>query len=232
MRTNPSHRKDRMRSSPPAVTVALFACSLSAGAAEPQGDHERVIDSAELRVVARESGPDDYYVVAHEPGISFIRGRYLPPQKTTVLGYQLADADRSRVRTLRWKWRAMTLPRGGNECADGKRDSAAVVYVTYKRGWRWYTLKYVWSSVGPKGATCDRKRNPFSAQDTVILESGSSANVWKSEEIDLQAQFRAHFEDGRAAPAVPPLVGVGLMSDGDATKSESAADYGDFVLAW
>ncbi len=214
------------------VATVVLLSSLSVRATQPQAARERPIDCGEWRVVARESGPDDYYVVVRDPQMSFIRGRYVPPEKTTVLGYQIADGDRSKVRTLRWKWRAVTLPRGGNECADGRQDSAAVVYVTYKRALRWYTLKYVWSSVGPKGATCDRKRNPFSAQDTIILESGGSPNVWKSEEIDLQAEFRAHFEEGRVDADVPPLVGVGLMSDGDATKSESAADYAQFVLAW
>jgi hypothetical protein len=214
------------------VATAALSLAVPARAAEPQTGHEVAIDSSQWRVVARESGPDDYYVVVHAAQTSFIRARYRPPQKTTVLGYQLADADRSKVRTVRWKWRAMTLPRGGNECASGKQDSAASVYLTYKRGLRWYTLKYVWSAVGPKGATCDRKRSIFSAQDTIILESGGSGDEWKSEEVDLEAQFRAHFEGGRADADVPPFVGVGLMSDGDATQSESAADYADFVLGW
>jgi hypothetical protein len=213
------------------LLVAVWQWS-PARAAELRTDRQRAIDATQWRVVTRESGPDDYYVVANESSLSFIRGRYRPPQKTTVLGYQLADVDRSRVRTLRWKWRALTLPRGGDECVDGRRDSAAVVYVTYKRFLRWYTLKYVWSSVGTKGATCDGKRNPFSAQDTIVLESGGAGDEWKSEEVDLQGQFRAHFGEGHTDADVPPLVGIGLMSDGDATKSESAADYADFVLAW
>jgi hypothetical protein len=51
---------------------------------------------------------------------------------------------------LRRRWRALVLPRGGNECADERGDSAASVYVTWKRGLRWYSLKYAWSSVGPR----------------------------------------------------------------------------------
>jgi DUF3047 family protein len=212
-----------------AVGSAAIVLSLHSRAAQAQ---QRPIGCDQWRIVARESGPDNYYVIVHDPEMSFVRGRYAPPEKTAVLGYQIADGERSKVRTLRWKWRAVSLPRGGNECAEGRQDSAAVVYVTYKRMFRWYTLKYVWSSVGPKGVTCDRHRNPFSAQDTVILESGGPTGEWKTEDIDLRAEFRAHFEDGRADADVPPLVGVGLMSDGDATKSVSAADYADFVLGW
>jgi hypothetical protein len=79
---------------------------------------------------------------------------------------------------------------------------------------------------------CDRQRGLFSAQDTIILESGGALGAWKSEEVDLQAEFRAHFEDRRADADVPPFLGVGLMCDGDQTASESAADFADFVLSY
>jgi hypothetical protein len=161
----------------------------------------------------------------------FIRARYRPPYATTVLGFPIADDDRGAARTLRWQWRAMTLPQGGNECEHGKGDSAAVVYLTWKRGLKWYTLKYVWSAVGPKGAVCDRKRSLFSAQDTIILESGGPTQSWVGETIDLKSQFRNHFADGRADAGVPDFIGVGIMTDGDQTRSESAADYADFVLS-
>jgi hypothetical protein len=212
-----------------AVSVAL--CSVAAVHAG-DAQHELAVSCTQWRVIERESGPDNYYAVMRESPTSFIRGWYRPPAKTTVLGYQMPDQVRSKVSRVRWTWRAMALPRGGNECAGGREDSAAVVYFTYKRGLRWYTLKYVWSAVGPKGATCDRKRGLFSAQDTIILESGGPLGVWKSEEVDLKAQFRAHFEDGRADADVPPFIGVGLMTDGDQTQSESAADFADFVFAW
>ncbi|MGH7271529.1 MAG: DUF3047 domain-containing protein, partial [Polyangiaceae bacterium] len=91
-------------------------------------------------------------------------------------------------------------------------------------------VKYVWSSVGQRGAVCDRKRNLFVGQDTVIVESGGPLGVWRSEEIDLKAAFRNHFDDGKADGDVPDFVGVGIMTDGDQTHSESAADYADFEI--
>jgi hypothetical protein len=124
----------------------------------------------------------------------------------------------------------MALPSGGNECADGNGDSSAVVYVTWKRGLRWYSLKYVWSSIGPKGATCDRKRNPFRAQDTIIVESGPPLGEWRSVTLSPDVEFRNHFEGGDHRASVPDLIGVGIMSDGDQTKSNSEADYADFVM--
>jgi hypothetical protein len=86
------------------------------------------------------------------------------------------------------------------------------------------------SAVGKKGSVCDVKRNPFVAQDTVIVESGGPTGAWRSVEIDLASEFRNHFEGGDPTASLPDFVGLGLMSDGDQTRSESAADYGSFVI--
>jgi hypothetical protein len=184
------------------------------------------IRANDWRVVASKSGPTNYYSQVTENGVTFVRSKYLPGTKTTVLGWQTPEADRRAVKKLRWSWRAQTLPNGGDECRSGKEDSAAVVYVTWKSGLRYHALKYVWSAVGTKGAVCDRKRNPFVAQDTVILESGPANGAWRTVEIDLEAEYRKHFDND----APPAFVGIGIMSDGDQTQSESSADFGSFSL--
>jgi hypothetical protein len=185
-----------------------------------------------FKFIKSESGPVNYYSVVEDPAHgAYIHASYSPPMETGVMGYEIqTDADKEAARTLRWSWRAVTLPSGGNECASGKEDSAADVYVIWKRGLRFYTLKYVWSAVGTKGAVCDKRRNPFLAQDTVILETGGPLNTWVTEQIDLKAEFRKHFEDGNADADVPPYKGIGIMTDGDQTKSPSSADYGPFVV--
>ena len=202
-------------------------------AAAPPTAHTLAIDASQWRVIPRESGPDDYYTVVNDGVMPpFVRARYRPPQATAVLGFQIPDEVRPKAQVVRWRWRALTLPRGGNECAKGVEDSAAVVYLTWRRALKWYTIKYSWSAVGPKGETCDRRSSPFSAQDTVILESGGPLDTWRSEEIDLRAEFRKHFADGRADADVPDFIGMGLMTDGDQTKSESSADYAQFVVGY
>ena len=202
-------------------------CSL----AEPAAAEQNLsILPAAWRVVESQSGPVSYYSVLSEGGVSFVRSQYRPPLKTVVLGWQTPEDSRSRAKRLTWTWRARTLPAGGNECAPGKGDSAAVVYASWKRGLRYYTLKYVWTTLAKKGAVCDGKRNPFVAQDTVVLRSGAPLDRWETESIDLRAAFRKHFEDGDQSADVPDFVGVGIMSDGDQTRSESSADFGTFTL--
>ncbi len=184
-----------------------------------------------FQLIESESGKVDYYRVVSESSSSFVRSEYKPGYETAVVGFRLADADRPLAQKVAWSWRARQLPRHGNECASGKEDSAAVVYLNWKRGMRYYTLKYVWSSVGPVGAICGKKRSPFVAQDTVILRSGGPLDQWQSEAIDLPAVFRKHFADGDASASVPDFMGLALMSDGDQTKSESSADFGRFSLS-
>lgn len=189
------------------------------------------LDAKAFQIIPSESGKVNYFRRVDSPEGVFIRADYDPPTKTAVLGYEMPDQYKEGITSLSWRWRANSLPEGGNECIKAKSDSAAVVYVTWRRGLRWYSLKYVWSSTLPKGTVCDKKRNPFRAQDTIVLESGGPLNVWHTAKINPEAEFRRHFEDGDASASVPELIGIGLMSDGDQTKSKSSADYADFVVS-
>jgi hypothetical protein len=219
-----------MRNAPTLALAFVLTAETPPVARAEAPRREVAIDVRSFRVVERKSGPVNYYSLANGPE-PYWHAAYKPPMATAVLGYSIPEKDRRSILRLKWKWRAVVLPKGGDECTDGKGDSAAVVYVTFKRGMRWYTLKYVWSAVGTKGSTCHRTRNPFVAQDTIIVESGLPLNEWRTVEIDPDKEFRMHFEDGDPKAAVPDLVGIGIMTDGDQTASPSEADYAGFTLA-
>ena len=207
------------------------AAGPGADAGPPVGSRtETLLDVHRWRIIPRESGPTNYYSVVDDPTGAFIRSRYQPPYETAVLGVEVPEALRQSSRYLRWRWRVEALPRDGSECGAGNPDSAGAVYVTWKRGLRWYALKYVWSTVDGVGSVCHRIRNLFAAQDTVVAESGPPLDVWVTETIDLKSEFRRFFEGGDSSADVPDLVGVGVMSDGDQSHSVSAADFGGFTL--
>jgi hypothetical protein len=211
----------------PALGAVL--AGVSTANADADESREVRVDPKSFEVVGRSSGPVNYYTVVESPEV-YIHAAYRPSYKTTVLGYRIPEAMRKGVTSLHWKWRAITLPQEGNECASGKGDSAAVVYLTWRRGLKWYTIKYVWSSVGPKGQVCDKKRNPFRAQDTVVVESGPPLGEWQTVQVSPDTEYRNHFEGGDPKAPVPELVGIGIMSDGDQTASVSEADYADFTM--
>ncbi len=229
MRSKPLFRRWKVHVAGSLAALAMVAAY--AGEPVALAGNDVSIPPSALKLIKSESGPVNYYSVMNEDGRSFVRSRYVPPMKTAVLGWQVPEAERHSFRKLRWSWRAQTLPKGGDECAKGKGDSAAVVYVTWKNGLRYYTLKYVWSSVGTRGKICAQKRNPFVAQDTIIVDSGPPLGAWRVVEIDLDREFRDHFERGDATAEVPPFIGIGIMSDGDQTESPSSADFGTFTLS-
>jgi len=213
------------------VLSGILALLLSAGTAgEETRPQETAIGVHSFRVVESYSGPVSYYKIIEDPEQPFIRAVYRPPLETVTLGAEIPENLRQKVKKLRWKWRAQVMPKGGNECKDGFGDSVASVYAQWKRGLKWYSLKYAWSTEAEKGRICDQKRNIFVVMDTVILESNGPVGVWKEEEIDPSAEFRAHFEGGDPKADVPDFMGIGLMSDGDQTNSISAADYTGFML--
>lgn len=219
-------RRDRHRRF--AWLLAVATGLASSGTAATSGD--LVIHPSSWRVIDSESGPVNYYTVVRDDRTSFVRARYRPALETVVLGWQTPDSAKKTAHRLRWEWRALKLPPGGNDCVKGKGDSAASVYVTWKRGLKYYTLKYVWSGGGQKGG-CKRKRNPFVSEDAVVLQAGPPLDTWRTVDLDLRKEFQRHFEGGDPKASVPDFVGLGILTDGDQTRSESAADYGSFTLS-
>jgi hypothetical protein len=215
--------------------LALGFCMLgiaTAASGNPTPDGRAFpIDMHRFQVLERDSGPVSYYrIIQQEPVGFFIRGVYTPPLETVTLFADVGDGLRKGVERIRFRWRAWVLPVGANECVAGHGDAAANVYIAWKRGLRWYSVKLAWSSEAPVGATCDTTRNPLTASDTIVLRSGPPTGVWHEEEIDPSALFRQHFEGGNPAAEVPELQGVGMLTDGDQTHTVSAADYAGFVL--
>lgn len=199
----------------------------------PAHKRETLIDVHELRVIERESGPVNYYQIVEESNArdSFIHAAYQPGLQTVTLGAQVPERLQHGVKKIRWRWRAVTIPPGANDCKEGHTDSAATVYVSFKRGLKWYTLKYVWSDGGAKkGTSCRQKDNMFVSQMATILQSGGPLNTWRTEEIDPSAEFRAHFANNDKSADVPDLIGVAILTDGDQMGAFSSADYGAFTI--
>jgi len=176
------------------------------------------------------SGPEMYYRVVDTAEGTALRGSYRPGMQTVTMGIAVPDHLKQRVRWLRWSWRAREFPVGGDECRAGRGDSAASVSLAFKRGMKWYVLKYVWSTASPLGAVCDRKRSLLLARDTIVLEHGGAAGTVWPETVDVRRAFIDHFAGGDERADVPDLVGIGVMTDGDQTSSESAAEWMRFEL--
>src|ERR1700730_5822668 len=138
------------------------------------------LDVHGFRVVGEDDDPENpsreaaktYYRTIDDAEQSFIHSAYVPPMDTVTLFHEVPAQLRQGVRTMRWRWRALALPRNGNECVGGLGDSAAADHVPCTRVLRSDSRISVWRSGTALAATCIRMRNPLVASDSIILRTG------------------------------------------------------------
>ncbi len=125
---------------------------------------------------------------------------------------------------LRWRWRVLQLPPGGNEGRKETHDSAAGVYVIFDNPIFPRILKYVWSTTVPVGT---QLQNPlYWRAQIIVLRSGEAGlGEWRQETVNFYQDYRALFgaEPGQ-------VLGIGLMTSSSFTQSVASADYDDFLL--
>jgi hypothetical protein len=147
----------------------------------------------------------------------------------SALLLRLEALDLERTPRLRWEWRVERDVAVADHRIKEGDDFAARVYVLFEfrpeSAGVWERLRrratavmfgselpgnavnYVWSSREPAGAVWD---NPFTAHSRMVSRGAGPLGVWRSEEVDVLADYRARF----GAP-VPPVVAVAVMSDSD-----------------
>jgi hypothetical protein len=135
-----------------------------------------------------------------------------------------ADVNLRIYNKLRWRWRAWSLPIGGNEEEKDKNDSGAAVRIIFKGGLRARMLKYVWSSTLPKGTETESAGN--SKIKVIVLQSGTEQlGKWVWEEVNAYEDYK------RLYGGEPRTVRIlGIITDANNTKTLSKADYDDFTF--
>jgi Protein of unknown function (DUF3047) len=210
-----------------AVVAALAAALFMVGNASADGS-SRELDLRQIRAI--EGGGHAYYRLQRDDVGTYLHSEFRRGDSAVKQALVLPDSERGGRHRLTWRWRVLVMPNGGNECDSHAGDSAASVYIGWRRGLKWYGLKYVWSTVGPLGAFCDRHDTPIMRGEAVILKTGGPVGTWATESIDLEAEFRKHFAGGDPNAEVPELYGVAVLTDGDDTHSDASADFGSFVM--
>lgn len=166
------------------------------------------------------------YTVQQEDGNRYLHAR--DNGHSVIIRKELRSWNPKQYPILTWRWRAQVLPRDGDERSAQTNDSANAVYVVLSENFFHVpkTLKYVWSTSVPVGT---RYRRPGIGRPYVIvLESGTQhLGTWVSESVNVYDDYLRAF--GEKPPS--RAVGIGVLTDGNATRSESEGDYDDFVLA-
>lgn len=148
-----------------------------------------------------------------------IRFSWKVPQLITGADLAARDADDSPVRVM--------LIFEGDRSRFSSRDVLLSELLRTLTGEEmpYATLMYGWCSQGERGRLI---ANPRTARvRTLAMESGPGRlNQWLDYERDIEADYRRAFGEKPGA-----LVGIGIMTDSDNTRSSARAWYGPVRLA-
>lgn len=165
------------------------------------------------------------YTVREENGNQYLHAA--DDGSSIIIRKQMSEWDANEYPVLSWRWRAQVLPEGGDERIVSRNDSAVAVYVVLDQNFVGVpkTLKYVWSSTLPVGTY--HRRDGIGRPHVIVLESGEEKlGRWVAESVDVCADYVRIF--GKEPPR--KAVGIGILTDGNATGTESKGDYDDFVV--
>lgn len=164
------------------------------------------------------------YRVIEENGNRFLRAE---DRGENVLLYKDVRWDSQAYPFVSWRWRIRAVPEGADARYEDSADSAAGVYLTYRRrfGLVPETVKFVWSGHLRPGAAF--RRPGIGMPWTVVAGSGAADDRrWRRVVYNVSDVYRETFG---GKPSGRPL-GIGVLSDANNTGSYAAADYDDFVV--
>jgi hypothetical protein len=163
------------------------------------------------------------YRVLEEGGNRFLRAE---DRGENVMLYKDVRWDAREYPYLSFRLRIRAVPEGSDERVEERADSAAGLYLSYRRklGLVPETVKFVWSGSLSVGSVF--RRPGIGMPWTVVAGSGAADEKWRTFVFRTEDVYRKTFRKG---PVDRPL-GIGLLSDANSTRSFAAADYDDIVV--
>lgn len=178
--------------------------------------------------LGRSKRPPFEYFLMSEGSQVFLRGTSPPGADARVIHKEIAWSVQEYP-WFRWRWRVQRFAEGATMSDSKKEDAAAAVYVTIKSGVRAYVIKYMWATTDPIGSSYEKGRwNPTGSLRALVIRSGGALNEWHTENRNLSQDFETLFK--KKMPTTN-AAGIGVLVDGDLTKSEPSADFDDFTAS-
>jgi hypothetical protein len=163
------------------------------------------------------------YRIQEEDGNLFLRAE---DRGENVMLYKEVRWNAREYPYLSFRWRVRAVPEGADERLEDKADSAAGLYLSYRRklGVVPESVKFVWS--GSLAAGSAFRRPGLGMPWTVVAGSGAPDHAWRTYVFRTEDVYRKTFGKD---PGDRPL-GIGLLSDANSTGSLAAADYDDITV--
>ncbi len=162
------------------------------------------------------------YSVKEEDGNRFLHA--VDDKEMSVQTMKRFVWDVRRWPNFSWRWRAVTLPQGGEETNGAPNDSACGIYVVFG-GYTGNAIKYVWSTTLPAGKVVEKKPGKFYI---IVLDSGEkNVGTWQTKAVNVVDDYKRLF---KSDPTQEPD-GFGILTDGNNTHTPAVCDYDDFKLS-
>jgi hypothetical protein len=163
------------------------------------------------------------YWIEEENGNRFLRAE---DRGENVMLYKEVRWNAREYPYLSFRWRIRAVPEGADERFEHKADSAAGLYLSYRRklGIVPESVKFVWS--GSIAAGSAFRRAGIGMPWTIVAGSGEPDHSWRTFVFHTEDVYRKTFGKD---PGDRPL-GIGLLSDANSTGGLAAADYDDIAV--
>ncbi|MBI5885844.1 MAG: DUF3047 domain-containing protein [Deltaproteobacteria bacterium] len=149
------------------------------------------------------------------------RALHLVSKGSSSAIYRDMEVDVSEYRYINWKWKVVSLPKGGDVRVKSADDQAAQLYVIFPK---WPAsvnsrlLGYIWDTSTPAGLSVTSTK--MSTTRYVVVESGAKGlGLWHQERRNVYEDFKTLFGDEKLKAGR-----VSIMIDSDDTNG-SAESY-------
>jgi hypothetical protein len=138
------------------------------------------------------------------------------------------NVDVKETPLLEWRWKAVTLPKGGDARKKAADDQALQLYVIFERFpsmVRSRIIGYIWDSTAPEGAIV--KSEKTGRITYVVVRSGAKdLGKWLSESRNVYEDYKRIYGEEPKEPAKA----VSLAIDSDDTGSSAEGYLGEIIF--
>jgi hypothetical protein len=128
--------------------------------------------------------------------------------------------DLAQTPILEWRWKAVTLPRGGDSRKKATDDQAAQIYVAWPRfpeAVRSRIIGYVWDTTAPAG-TIARSEKTGTVTYVIVRSGPEGLGQWITERRNVREDFRKIYGE---EPDAPAAISVAIDSNDTGSVAES-----------
>lgn len=208
------------------ATLGFLLTGMGSRAAEPSSlVLESFEGSYEWTGGNKVDGVSDYYIVNDGKKKRVLHSKFIAGTDGEMI-YRKVDWDTEKFPFITWRWRVLKFPTGAKVQEEEKSDSAAQIYVAWRLRGRIVGLKYFWTESDPNGTTfISGKYNPVGMYQGIFIRMGGKLGEWQSEKRNVREDFKKAF----AKDAPQMINGIGILTDGDQTKTLPEAEFDDFI---